>query len=113
MCIRDSLLDVAGAARSCVAVGAVGQPPGGQRASQFLLEPEQLFSGHPHVSTMRVEHSDGLLVGQAHCSCEGTGSGSIEQPRLVVDLWSWQGASGHQQGPVSYTHLTLPTKRIV
>ena len=35
-----------------------------------------------------------------------------ELPQFVIDLWSCR-KENNSKKPVSYTHLTLPTKRIV
>ena len=60
--------------------------------------------GFPEVGTYRK-----LLDSDAP---EYGGSGFNQQETIVAEeaLWQGQGASAH---PVSYTHLTLPTKRIV
>ena len=61
-----------------------------------------------------VYHDDGYVASVERLSLEVTGDSlQAAQDNLINRFRSWIEAHEEAEDPVSYTHLTLPTKRIV
>ena len=84
----------------------------GQMAKVFGTSPASYLSrtasaqDAPHLAQCMVEVRDRLDTGCGFCVLDGLPMDQYPVPDLIACFW----VIGQWLGPVSYTHLTLPTK---
>ena len=71
----------------------------------------EIIKGHVSLGSLRVRQD--FLIAQGLLSPYEKGAVNPDDKMMQMALMRLRQLSAHEVGPVSYTHLTLPTKRIV